>query len=178
MARSARRWWATGLDFQITVNFFLYNILNCLFTTKGFLSLTLQQETEIFWGLDSGSPKKKKKNWEKEEIPELYQSLDPLRGILFGPLEDLFSFEWWMDTFVTLVWKELFSRRERGVVSSMDVRPVQSHRAWHLLSCYVAAVLNFLIVFEHKVPSFNFSRGPANCVVRPAEHSLTEQNVV
>ena len=45
---------------------------------------------------------KKKKKIEREEIPELYQSLNLLRGILFGAFEDLFSFEHRVGTFVTL----------------------------------------------------------------------------
>jgi hypothetical protein len=47
VARSAGQWWATGLDFHMIVNFFPYAILNCLLTTKQFLGLALQQETEI-----------------------------------------------------------------------------------------------------------------------------------
>lgn len=76
MARSARRWWATGLDFQMTVNFFLYNILNCLlFTTRRFLSLTPQQETEIFWGLDSGLQKKKLRERGNTRIISIFESV-------------------------------------------------------------------------------------------------------
>lgn len=47
-------------DFQMIVNFFLYNILNCLlFTARQLLGLAPQQETNILRSLFRLAPKKK-----------------------------------------------------------------------------------------------------------------------
>lgn len=163
MARSARRWWATGLDFQMAVNFFLYNILSCLLSmTVGAFGSGLRQETEIFWEVLIQA-------WrERERIPELCPSFNLLRG---------------MD-----VWGSIFIWMEDGHLCDTDLKMTfleagkRNNRLHGCCPCAIShglvldlmvctATLKFFIIFEQGIPHFNSALGPANYVVGPAEHS-------
>lgn len=63
-------------DFQMIVNFFLYNILNCLlFTAQQLLGLAPQQETNILRSLFRLAPKKKFRERGNTRIISIFESV-------------------------------------------------------------------------------------------------------